>query len=164
MAHYHSSDGDHFAGSAAQVQTMLLEIPEKRNAKRRSDNQARNRQPGSLRQNQTYDLHRSHPDGHEHAEFTGPLEYRHEHRVHDTDDRNQKENKKENDSDAMIELNVVRQFRRELRPCHHPHRESLTQTQLKGGSYGGSCCYLIQLDPDFVDSRGHEMKQILQRR
>ena len=47
----------------------------------------------------------------------------------------QEEDKEEDEGDAVIELNVVGQFRRELRPCHHSYRKSLTQSSLKGGSH-----------------------------
>ena len=47
MAHHHSCDGDHLAGSATQIQTVYLQIPEQRNSKRRSHDQTGDAKPAA---------------------------------------------------------------------------------------------------------------------
>src|SRR5579862_2882467 len=162
MAHHHSRDGNHSAGGATQIQTVLLQVPEERNSKRRTNDQTGNAQAGSFRQYQSNHLDWAHAYGHQHAEFTSALVYRHQHRVHDTDDGHQEENKKQYDSYAVIELNIVGQFRCELRPCHHTDRESLTQFKLKCGGYVGGCVYVSKLDTDFMDPSGRKVQKVLQ--
>src|ERR1700691_5770654 len=77
MAHYHTCDRDHLAGSTAQVQTMLLQVPEQWNSKRCSQCQAGQRQAGSFGQNKADHLNRAHTNGHEHPEFASALEHCH---------------------------------------------------------------------------------------
>src|SRR5579862_8125868 len=143
MAHHHS------AGGATQIQTVLLQVPEQGNSKRRAHDQTGDAQAGSFRQYQSNNLNWAHTYGHQHG-------------VHDTDDGHEEENKKQYDSYAVIELNIVGQFRCELRPCHHTDRESLTQFKLKCGGYVGGCVYVSKLDTDFMDPSGRKVQKVLQ--
>src|SRR5208283_1935094 len=160
---HHDSGQRNRAAIATQVQTMNLQIPEERRPKRCSQNQTGSRQTCRLRHDEINHLSWTHSHGHQHAELTRALDDRHEHGVDDTHDRQQEENEKENKSDTTIELDVVVQLRRQLRPGPHPDRKGFTQLRLQRRRRRRRRGDVMELDPNFMDPPRRQAQQLLQR-
>ena len=161
MAHHYSGDRNDLACGTAQVEPMLLQIPQQRSPNRSSQNQTGRGQTRRLRHDKTNHLNRTHSEGHQHAQFTGALKDRHQHGVHDANDRQQEKNKKKHKRDAVIELHVIGQVRRQLGPRTHLNGKDLTQSNLKCRGHRRRLGYVVELNTNFMDPSRRQLQKVL---